>query len=186
MAITQQRLTLEQFLELPEEEPALEFAEGEVIQKASPKGKHSGLQGELVELINHFARPRKVARAFPELRASFGGRSYVPDVAVYRWDRIPVDEAGRVADEFREPPDIAVEIVSSGQSVNAIVRRCVWYVEHGVRLAVSVDPADDSVLLFRAGRPPQALRGADRIDVDDVLPGFELTVQELFAGLSFR
>ncbi len=183
MVLTQRRLTLEEFLKLPEEEPALEFAGGEVSQKVSPKGRHSALQAELVERFNRAGRAEKLARAFTELRATFGGRSYVPDVSVYRWGRIPLDEAGRVADDFFDPPDIAVEIVSPEQSVNAQVRRCLWFVANGVGAALLVDPADESVLLFRPGPTPQPLHGPELIEFGDLLPGFQLGVQELFDSL---
>ena len=183
MAITQQRLTLDEFLKLPEEEPALEFEEGVVTQKVAPKGRHSWLQYKLAEYFNHSADPQRLARAFPELRASFGGRSYVPDVAVYRWERIPWDAQGDVPDEFFAPPDIAIEIVSPGQSVNRLVRRCVWYVANGVRLALLVDPDDRSVIVFDAEGRTRALEGADRMDFGVVLPGLQLSVQELFSFL---
>jgi len=50
-------MTLEEFLALPEEKPALEFEpDGTIVQKMSPKGKHSTLQGALVELINQTAK----------------------------------------------------------------------------------------------------------------------------------
>ena len=187
MVVSQKRLTLEEFLELPEQEPALEFEDGMVTQKVSPKGKHSVLQLELAQLLDRFARPRQLARAFPELRTTFGGASRVPDVAVYRWDRIPVDTMGRVGNDFLEPPDVAVEIASPGQSVNALVRRCLWYVDNGVSIALLVDPVDESVLVFRPDNSmPKALRGRDQIDVSDVLPGFELTAQALFDSLSMR
>jgi Uma2 family endonuclease len=183
MAITQQRLTLEEFLELPEEEPALEFADGAVTQKMSPKGQHSLVQARLGERINRFAEARKLAFAFPELRTTYAGASRVPDVAVYRWDRIPRTPDGKVVNDFLVPPDIAIEIVSPGQSVNALVRRCLWYVQNGVGVALLVDPTDESVLVFRPGIPPNAAHQAERIDLDDVLPGFQLTVQELFGSL---
>jgi Uma2 family endonuclease len=154
-----------------------------VIRKPVPKGKHSRLQYALAEFFNRFALLPKLACAFPELRASFGGNSYVPDVALYRWERIPRDEAGRVADDFFEPPDVAVEIVSPKQSVSALVRRCLWYVANGVGIALLVDPGDESVLLFRAGQPTEALRGAARIDLGDMLPGFTLAVDDLFDSL---
>jgi Uma2 family endonuclease len=124
-----------------------------------------------------------VARAFTELRTTFAGASRVPDVAVYRWERIPVDASGQVANEFTEPPDIAIEIVSPEQSVNALVRRCSWYVANGVRVALLVDPADESVLAFRPGRPPRAWGGSDRIDVSEVIPDFVLSVDQLVASL---
>ncbi|MBI2911727.1 MAG: Uma2 family endonuclease [Chloroflexi bacterium] len=184
MALTQRRgLALEEFLKLPEEEPALEFEEGLVSQKVSPKGKHGRLQLELGQRLEHAGHRGKVALAFTELRVTFGGRSYVPSVSVYRRERIPVDEAGEVANDFFEAPDIAVEIVSPEQSVNAQVRRCRWFVANGVRAALLVDPADHSVLLFRAGQPPQPLHDADVIEFGDLLPGFRLGVGELFDSL---
>ena len=52
-----------------------------------------------------------------------------------------------------------------------------------VRIALLVDPDDRSVILFRQGMNPIALRGSNRIDLDDILPGFDLTVDNLFASL---
>ncbi|MBV9281743.1 MAG: Uma2 family endonuclease [Chloroflexi bacterium] len=183
MAVISTPLTLEEFLQLPEEEPALEFAEGLVTQKVSPKGRHSTLQGELIKQLDRAGLPHKVARAFPELRATFAGVSRVPDIAVYRWDRIPVDARGEVTDVFTVPPDIAIEIVSPEQSVNALVRRCYWYVANGVQVALLVDPADRSVLAFRPNLPASAWSGSDRIDVSEVVPDLELSVDQLFASL---
>ena len=82
MAITGQTLTLEEFLQLPEEKPALEYVAGTVRQKVSPEILHGLLQGVLFEWINRFAWPRKVATAAVELRVSFAGASHVPDVVV--------------------------------------------------------------------------------------------------------
>ena len=80
-------------------------------------------------------------------------------------------------------PDFAFEVVSPEQSPNALVRRCVWYVENGVKRALLVDPADDSVLHFEAGLAPRTLRDDEPIDFGAVLPGFTLTVNELFGSL---
>jgi Uma2 family endonuclease len=179
------RLTLDAFLALPEAEPALEFEEGMVTQKASPKARHSTLQGAFAESVNRRFRRRKVAYAFVELRTTFGGRSFVPDVSVYRWERIPRAPDGEVADDFFVEPDVAVEVVSPKQSVNALVRRCLRYTSLGVRVALLVDPADRSVVVFRPGADAVALRGVDRIDLDDVLPGFRPAVNDLFKSLRF-
>lgn len=68
-------------------------------------GKHSIIKSELVPTINSVVKSKRVARAFPELRCTFGGRSTVPDVAVFRWERIPRDENGEVANTFPIAPD---------------------------------------------------------------------------------
>ena len=186
MAVAPKPLTLEQFQTLPEEEPALEFAEGMVTQKVSPQGKHSRLHSVLVQHLDRAGQAGNVAVAFPELRTTFAGASTVPDIAVYRWNRIPVDKKGQVANRFTKPPDITVEIASPDQSVTGLVRRCLWYVSNGVAVALLVDPADESVLAFRPNQPMQAWKGSDRIDVSDILPDFELTVEDLFASLKVR
>ena len=77
-------ISVEEFLALPEVKPALEYVEGSVTQKVSPKGRHSVLQASLTDTINRIARPNKLALAFPELRFSGMRHSEVPDVSVYR------------------------------------------------------------------------------------------------------
>lgn len=173
-------LTLEEFLRLPEAKPLLEYEEGRIIRKVSPKGRHSRIQAKLTELVNRFAEPRRLAMAFPELRITFAGCSYIPDVAIYRWKRIPTTGEGTVADDFFAPPDVAIEIVSPEQGVNALVRRCLWYVANGVGSALLVDPSDTSVLILRSDRVPRILSAAEPIDLGDAVPGLSLTVQDLF------
>ena len=183
MAVVSRLLTLEEFAALPEEEPLLEFADGVVTQKVSPKGKHSALRLELLKQLDRAGMAGEAARAFPELPTAFAGASYVPDIAVYRCDRIPWDDAGEIANDFRTAPDAAVEIVSPEQSVTALVRRCLWYVAHGVEVALLIDPADKSVLAFHPDGRVSALHSTDRIDLGEVLPDFDLTVEQLLASL---
>ena len=187
MTIEQRLLTLDEFLALPEQEPALEREpDGMVGQKVSPQGQHSTLQLALCDLINAFARPRHLALAFPELRAVFAGAAYVPDVAVYRWHRIPRTSVGKVANDFRDPPDVAIEVVSPEQSTNALIRRSLWYVQHGVEIALLVDPSDESVICWHAQEPTAVIRRGDGISFGDVVPGLQLPVAALFDALYLR
>lgn len=183
MAITGRQLTLAEFLALPEEKPALEFRDGQVTQKVPPDRTHARLQSKLAELVNRFAEPRELAMAFTELRAYFGGAAFVPDVSIYRWDRIPFTDDGELEGGFGDPPAIAVEIVSPDQSVTGLVEKCLGFVEQGSEIALLVDPGDRAILDIRAGGRIRALRGADRIDLSSVLPGFDLTVDDVFALL---
>ncbi len=76
-------LTLEEFLKLPETKPTSEYINGQIIQKPMPQGKHSIVQRELTFAVDRPLRDQKIARAFPELRCTCGGRSIVPDIAVF-------------------------------------------------------------------------------------------------------
>ena len=88
MVLATKKLTLEEFLKLPETKPASEYIDGRIIQKPLPQGKHSTIQGELVSAINALVKSRRIALALPELRCTFGGRSIVSDVAVFAWDMV--------------------------------------------------------------------------------------------------
>jgi Uma2 family endonuclease len=76
-------LTLEKFLQLPETKPAREYIDGKIIQKPMPQGKHSTIQTEESAAINVILKPKGIAKAFTELRCTFGGRSIVPDISVF-------------------------------------------------------------------------------------------------------
>lgn len=186
MAITRTGLTLEEFLQLPEEEPALEYEAGQVTQKVSPKGKHGRLQLQIAMLIQQFADRYDLGIVFTELRITFAGASRVPDVAFYRRDRAPRDERGEVADDIFEPPDLAIEIRSPGQPLQAQLRRCRAYVSEGVSIALAIDPQDRRLWLFATDRPQQEVQGDEPIDLGDVLPGFTITPSEIFARLRLR
>ncbi len=96
MALPLRRLTLAEFLELPEEKPALEYDDGVITRKMSPKGPRGRLEYGLGFLIGGYAEPRQLAAVFIEARVSFAGDSFVPDLILYRWDRIPRSPDGRV------------------------------------------------------------------------------------------
>ncbi len=186
MAITERRLTLAEFLELPEEEPALEYFGGRVTQKVSPKIRHGALQMSGAMLVNLFAVPRKLARAFPETRTTYGGTSTVPDVVVFRWDRIPEDEHGELPEEVFTHPDIAIEVISPGQTLRSLSSRCRWYIDNGVSLALLVEPRGRFIRVFRRGQEAVDGGGGDPIDLGDVIPGLNFSPDALFDSLRAR
>lgn len=79
-------LTLEEFLDLPETKPANEYIEGQILQKPMPQGEHSTIQTDLAAAINAVVKPQRIARAYTELRCTFGRRSIVPDISVFTWN----------------------------------------------------------------------------------------------------
>ena len=100
MSTATQLITLEKFLKLPETKPPSEFINGEIIPKPMPQGQHSLIQIELCQAINQVANPKKIAKAFPELRCTFGSASIIPDISVFRWARIPIESSGKIANRF--------------------------------------------------------------------------------------
>jgi Uma2 family endonuclease len=175
-------LTLTEFLELPETKPALDFLRGEMTQKPMPKGEHSWLQAKICETVNAAVEPQKIALAFPELRCTFGGGSIIPDVSVFRWEKIPRKVSGRIAADFRIPPDWAIEILSSGQSGTQVLEKLFHCIEHGTELGWLLDPKEDSIWTILPGQRVQILNGKTKLPVLEGIP-LQLTVKQVFDWL---
>lgn len=127
-------LSLEEFCQLPETQPASEYIDTQINQKPMPQGEHSTLQSFLVTSINDIGKPQQLAYAFPELRCTFEGMSLVPDIAVFNWSRIPLRPNGRIANKFEIPPDWIIEILSPEQSPNRVIRKITFSLQNGAAL----------------------------------------------------
>ncbi|MEM8642475.1 MAG: Uma2 family endonuclease [Cyanobacteria bacterium P01_G01_bin.54] len=177
-------LTLEDFLQLPETKPASEYLNGQIIQKPLPQGEHSAIQTELAPAINAIVKPQKIARAFTELRCSFGDRSLVPDISVFRWERIPRKPEGGIANRFLLAPDWAIEILSPDQSQTKVTKNILHCLNHGTPMGWLIDPGERSVLIFSGDRPtiiydqPQS-----QLSVPEFAQQLQLKIQELFGWL---
>ena len=177
-------LTLNEFLKLPETEPATEYIDGQIIQKPMPQGEHSTIQGELIIAINAIVKPQKIARAFPELRCTFGGRSIVPDVAVFTWGRIPRKENGGVANLFQAAPDWTIEILSPDQSQTKVIKNILHCLEYETQIGWLIDPEEQSVFVYSRNQQPVVLDEAEALlPVPEFASELKLTVGDLFGWL---
>ena len=178
-------LSLEEFLKLPETKPASEFIDGQIIQKPMPQGKHSTVQSDLTSAINIILKPQHIARAYSELRCTFGGRSVVPDITIFTWERIPRDRDGKVANTFSISPDWTIEILSPDQSQTKVVRNILHCIKYGTQMGWLLDPAEELVFVYFADRTLAVFEEkSDRLPIPDFAESFSLTVGQLFSWLS--
>lgn len=177
-------LTLEEFLKLPETKPASEYIDGQILQKPMPKGKHSAIQGEFSAALNAILRPRKIARAFLELRCTFGGRSTVPDIAVFVWDRIPRDENGEIANTFVLAPDWTIEILSPDQSQTKVIKKILHSLQHETKMGWLIDPDEQTVFVYYPNQQAEVFDEPEQLlPVPSFASELKLRVKDLFAWL---
>lgn len=183
---TAQAITLEEFLSLPETEPASEYFDGSMISKPMPQGKHSTLQRDLTLHVENALKPHKLGRAFPELRCTFAQRSIVPDVSVFEWSRIPRDSDGSVSNQFLIAPDWVIEILSPDQSQTMITKKIIFCLKNGTQMGWLVDPAEETIFIYEQD---QSIQIFDRDNPQRQLPipGFakevKLTLQKVMNWL---
>lgn len=179
------KISLEEFLLLPETKPASEYVDGQIYQKDRPQGKHSTLQTRFGKRINQVGEPQKLAFAFSELRCTFGGRSIVPDIAVFEWSRILLNAKGEVENRFEIVPDWTIEILSPDQNPTRVINNILFCLNHNAKLGWLIDPAEKLVLVFKPQQQPEAKENQDILPVLDVLSDLQLSADDLFGLLSF-
>ena len=180
-------LSLEAFLSLPETQPASEYANGIIIQKPMPKGKHSRLQTRLARAIDLIAEDSKIALALTELRCTFAGRSIVADIAVIRWQNLPLDPDGEISNLFNHSPNWIIEILSPEQSSALVIEKILFCLKEGSELGWLIDPATKSIIVFQNGSTQIYFANTEPQQPLPVLTGLEtwqVTARDIFAWLT--
>jgi Uma2 family endonuclease len=103
----------------------------------------------------------------------------IPDVAFLSWDRfpnrrLPRDPVPNLA------PDLAVEVISQGNTEEEMARKLEEYFAAGVRLVWYAYPDARTVHVYTSPTDVTVLGGDDALDGGTVLPGFRLSIREWF------
>lgn len=150
-----------------------------------PQGKHSAIQSEFVPTINNQLKPTKIARAFTELRCTFGGRSIVPDISVWIWDKIATDESGDIANVFSLAPDWTIEILSPDQNHTKVVRNVLHCLNNQTAMGWLIDPGDRAIFIYHPNGTMQLFDEPEaQLPVPDFAQPLTVTVGEIFNWLA--
>ena len=159
----------------PETKPATEFIDGRLAQKMSPFGLHARVQRVVAAALGDWSDERGRGRVGTEWDFDLtptGGRTnrLVPDVAFLSYDRVPYEDEA----EAQVPivaPDVAIEILSQGQTLENSERRISIFLACGAKLIVLLDPRREVAwLVDAAGSRELAQRWRDRARIDARLP----------------
>lgn len=148
-----------------------------------PLGKHSAIQSECVTAINAVVKAPRIARAFLELRCTFGGRSVVPDISVFTWERIPRDANGEIADIFLDAPDWTIEILSPEQSQTKVIKNILHCLKHSTQISWLIDPEEQTVFVYTGETLQLFDIPQQHLPVPAFANQFILTVADLFGWL---
>lgn len=166
---------------LDEESRPCELVAGTLVEK--PMGyEESEIALTLGTFLNNYVRPRKLGivtgpdgtiRLFP-------GLVRIPDVAFASWDRLP----GRKRPKTPIPhlaPNLVVEVLSKSNTKTEMNQKLEEYFAAGVSSVWLVDPRKRTARVYTAVDQSVLIREGQALDGGDVLPGFVLPLDELFA-----
>jgi Uma2 family endonuclease len=179
MTTTTTRLSLESFLRIPEQQPAVELnPDGSIQQKMSPTTDHAAIQAHLSRLLlNHLDQALGTGYVYTELRTNLHGASRLPDVAFYlRRPRANRRKHALVA------ADLSIEILSPSDDLDQQQDKCRWYLQEGASVVLLVDPEARTIHLFtNSAREPRTYAGDTSLaGLDELLPGLRLTPDRVF------
>jgi len=109
----------------------------------------------------------------------------IPDLSFISWDRLP---GGRLPDEAIASivPDLAVEVLSEGNTRQEMERKLKEYFKSGVRLVWLIDPKTQTAEEYTSPTKRRHIGKNQSLDGGDVLPGFRVPLKSLFARLARR
>lgn len=178
-----ERLTIEEFERLPDEDCRMELVRGIVVREPPAGFEHGRRHAHIVYLLRRYVEAHPVGEVCgaetgfilstdpPTVRA--------PDAAFVAAARIP---PGGVQGFFPGAPDLAVEVVPPSNSASDIQAKVFDYLDAGARLVWVVYPETRTVAVHRTRAEARFLTDADALYGGDVLPGFRLEVARLFAA----
>ena len=184
MAVAEARavlVTADQLLQLPDDGIRRELVEGVVTEVSPTGGRHGRTAARLLVRVGAHVEAHRLGEVFAAETGFLIGRDpdtvRAPDLAFVSTARAP----GAVVPAFPElAPDLVAEVVSpSDRSVEVTAKAQQW-VDAGVRLVWVVDPVNH-VVTVHAADGVIVLRRADALDGGAVLPGFRLSLPDLFA-----
>jgi Uma2 family endonuclease len=170
-----------------ERDGCFELVNGELIDMGNSGAKHGYVAVLLSAALFNCVSTQKLGAMFDSSTAfkMKNGNKRSPDISFVAKERLQgLDD---LPDGFLDgAPDLAVEILSPGNTVDEIHNKLVEYFENGTRLAWVVHPQEHYILVYRSGQQPECLlKSIDTLDGEDIVPSFTLPVAELFQKLSF-
>jgi Uma2 family endonuclease len=173
--------SLKRFLQLPEVKPPFEYYGGRIVQKMSPSRPHGALTICFGANLLEFVLREDLGMIYSELRCTFGGASYVPDLCFIARGRIPRNSKGELVSKIKFASDLAIEILSPGQTAGEVCLKLRFAIKHGLRLGWLIHPVKKQVYILRPRRRVEIIRLGSILTGEDVLPGYTLSLDQLFS-----
>lgn len=175
-------MTADELLAMPDDGYRYELIEGG-LRRMSPAGDEHGRVGmELAIPLGSHVKQNKLGKLYLAetgfLIKTNPDTVRAPDIAFVRIERIaqgPGVKGYRVG-----APDLAVEVVSPGDTVSEVEEKVAEWLEGGARMVWVVSPKLHTVTVYRSLTDIVTLTEKDKLDGADVVPGFQMNVAEIF------
>jgi len=172
-------VTIDDMYHMPEDGQKYELVDGEVV--VSPAGMyHAEIATKISRIVATFLDDHPIGKVYGDnVGLVFPtGNLRSPDAFFVRTEKLPDGKSPVTFGEF--VPDLAVEVLSTGDSTLYVANKIGEYLECGVPLVWIVDPGAKTVTAYRSLTDIQQFTAEDTISAEPVLPGFTCLVSRFF------
>ncbi len=173
-------MTAEEFALLNGDEP-MELINGEVIVLSRPGFEHGEIVSALIEHLRPFIRRNDLGRVVTESGFRLSRNPDMvrgPDVAFVEKARLP--EGTRPTGFIEGAPTLAVEVNSPNDLWSEVEAKARLYLSAGSRSVWIVDAETKTITIRRADGTSRVFGENDTLRDDEILPGFEIALGEIF------
>ena len=108
------------------------------------------------------------------------GATRAPDAAWIKKERLEHFSAEERKKFLPIAPDFVIELRSASDSLTEQQAKMEEWIENGVRLAWLIDTKTKRVHIYRPNSNAEVLENPSKVSAEDILPGFELDITEIW------
>lgn len=181
MATGTRLITAEEYSQLGKTSPPSELVRGVVVDLIRPGNRHGRIRFRAAHLIENFAEPRQLGRAFTNDSGVVTQRDpdtvRGPDVSYYSFAQLP---RGDLVDRYtKTPPEIAIEVRLPDDSFKDLVAKAVEYLDAGVKCVCILDPKSNRAHVYSTD-DAFIVNEDENVTFPGVLEGFQVKLSEFF------
>jgi len=170
-------------------ETQYELMNGELVEMAPTTFKHGNLAAKICARIVVYIEKYGKGEVATETGYILKHSPDIvcgPDVSYFSGAKLALAEKADDEGYLDFAPDLAVEVISPGDRTGEVFQKMQKYLDAGVALIWLVYPKKEIVNVIRPDEPILMLsrKNGDKLEGYDVLPDFELPLENLFARTS--
>ena len=172
-------VTIDDMYHMPEDGQKYELVDGEVV--VSPAGAlHGEIALKIAHIIATFLDDHPIGKVYGDNVGLIlpTGNLRSPDAFFVRTEKLPNGKSPVTFGEF--VLDLAVEVLSPGDSIRQVANKIGEFLECGVPLVWVVDPGTQTVTAYQSLTQIQQFTEQDTISAEPIMPGFTCLVSRFF------
>lgn len=182
MSVTVRSMTADDLLKMPDDGFRYELVKGE-LRRMAPAGHEHGrvvirFSWRLAQRVEQNDLGIVYAAETGFLISRNPDTVRAPDVSFV--SRRRQGEARKTEGYWPGAPDLAVEVISPGDTYAEVEEKALEWMESGVSVVLTINPCQRTVTVCRSLTEIEVLRENSVLDLGAVVPGFKVPVKEIF------